>query len=166
MRALRAEKTVSLDEQVRRKQRDEEEAKHKARELASGHATPEADPAAKTVQKINDDAKDRASGSGKVDHTAIAKAGAEAGAAKDGATATAPAKDATKDAVTQDDGLQPDERSIQNDLNREKAAKEKRDVILDEAAHIVADEIDLIRTDTKLAAQVLPRGAIVPVEVN
>ncbi len=155
MRALRAEKTVSLDEAARRKQRDEQEAKHKARELASGHAMPESDPAAKTVQKITDDAKDRPSG--KVDHTAIAKSGADASVAKDGPSSVAPAKDSS-----QDDGLQPDERSIQNDLKREKAAKDKRDVILDEAAHIVADEIDLIRTDTTLAAQVLPHGAIVP----
>ncbi len=163
LRALRAEKTVSLDEQVRRKQRDEQDAKHKARELASGHAMPESDPAARTVQKISDDAKDRASG--KVDHTSVAKVGAAVDAAKNTATAAAPAAVAAKDAG-QDDGLQPDERSIQNDLKREKEAKAKRDVILDEAAHIVADEIDLIRTDTKLAAQVLPHGAIVPVEAD
>ena len=66
----------------------------------------------------------------------------------------------------QDDGLQPDERSVRNDLKREQEAKEKRDVILDEAAHILADEIDLIRTDTKLAAQVLPRGVVTPTDVD
>jgi carboxyl-terminal processing protease len=60
----------------------------------------------------------------------------------------------------------PDERGINTDIAREKEAKEKRDIILDEAAHILADEIGLIRADTKLAAQVLPRGAIVPTEVN
>ena len=49
---------------------------------------------------------------------------------------------------------------------KEKEAKEKRDIILDEAAHILADEIGLIRADTKLAAQVLPRGVNVPTEVN
>jgi len=65
-----------------------------------------------------------------------------------------------------DDGLQADERDIQTDLKREQAAKEKRDVVLDEAAHILADEISLIRTDTKLAARVLPRGVIMPTEVD
>jgi len=39
-------------------------------------------------------------------------------------------------------------------------------VVLDEAAHILADEIALIRTDTKLAARVLPRGFVVPMEVD
>ena len=69
-------------------------------------------------------------------------------------------------APSQDDGLQPDERGIQSDIKREQAAKEKRDVVLDEAAHILADEIALIRTDTKLAARVLPRGFVVPTEVD
>ena len=41
-----------------------------------------------------------------------------------------------------------------------------KDVVLNEAAHIVADEVDLLRADTKLAAQVLPRGAIVKDAVN
>ena len=64
------------------------------------------------------------------------------------------------------DGLQPDERGIENDIKREQAAKEKRDVVLDEAAHILADEISLIRTDTKLASRVLPRGVVMPAEVD
>ena len=38
--------------------------------------------------------------------------------------------------------------------------------MLDEAAHILADEISLIRTDTKLAARVLPRGVVMPAEVD
>ncbi|MFI4969903.1 MAG: carboxy terminal-processing peptidase [Lysobacterales bacterium] len=159
LRKLRDEKTVSLNEQVRRKERDDQEARRKARELASGHATPDADPAAKTVQKIGDDAKDRASG--KSDHASVAKVAAAAEARK-----PAGALDADGKEIVQDDGLQADERSIQNDLKREQEAKQKRDVILDEAAHILADEISLIRTDTKLAATVLPRGAIMPTEVN
>jgi carboxyl-terminal processing protease len=80
--------------------------------------------------------------------------------------AEAPRSDQGDTALAQDDGLQPDERGISTDIAREKEAKEKRDIILDEAAHILADEIGLIRADTKLAAQVLPRGAIVPTEVN
>ncbi len=139
-RALRAEKTLSLNETVRRKQRDEQEAKRKARDAAvkaaedarAGHATPQADPAAKGVQKIHE----------------------EAGAAPRGKGESAGKADAAS--LDSDDGLQPDERDVSTDLKREKEAKERHDVILDEAAHILADEIDLIRADVKLAQQVLP----------
>ena len=155
-RALRAEKTISLNEQVRRKERDEQEAKRKARDAAVAHATPDADPAAKTQQKIVDDAKDRP-GEGK--GVQIAK-GAKP------AAADAPKSDDGDETLARDDGLQPDERGISTDIAREKEAKEKRDIILDEAAHILADEIGLVRADTKLAQQVLPRGAVVPTEVN
>ena len=140
-RTLRNEKTVSLNEAARRKQRDDEEAKRKARETAS--ATPANDPAGKTQQKIMEDSKSGAVRATSPNGNAIA--------AGDGST---------------DDGLQADERDIQTDLKREQAAKEKRDVVLDEAAHILADEISLIRTDTKLAARVLPRGVIMPTEVD
>jgi carboxyl-terminal processing protease len=145
-RATRAEKTVSLNEQARRKQRDEEEAKRKARETAS--AAPVVDPGRKTQDQIMQDSKN----------------GARKTPAP-GATTTATLAD-DGSPVTQDDGLQPDERGIQTDLKREQAAKEKRDVVLDEAAHILADEISLIRTDTKLAARVLPRGVVAPAEVD
>lgn len=141
-RAMRAEKTVSLNEQSRRKERDEQEAKRKARELAESHAVPKDDPASKTRQKIM----------------------ADAGAPKTTQTGSQPADGDTPS--TQDDGLQPDERGIQTDLQREQAAKDKRDVVLNEAAHILADEIALIRTDAKLAALVLPRGFVVPTEVD
>jgi carboxyl-terminal processing protease len=143
-REVRSEKIVSLNEQVRRKERDEQEAKRKARETAS--ATPASDPASKTQQKIMQDSK-----SGAV--RATTPAGSNA-IADDGSVAT------------QDDGLQPDERGIETDIKREQAAKEKRDVVLDEAAHILADEISLIRTDTKLASRVLPRGVVMPAEVD
>jgi carboxyl-terminal processing protease len=56
----------------------------------------------------------------------------------------------------QDDGLQADERSLRTELAQEKARKAEKDVVLQEAAHILADEVDLIREDRKLAAQVLP----------
>jgi carboxyl-terminal processing protease len=161
MRKLRDEKTVSLNEQERRKERDEQEAKRKARdEIASGHATPDADPASKTVQKIGDDAKDRKT----VKRVDIADTGTVA------AATDKPAKvaDGDKDdvAANGDDGLQPDERDISSDIKREKEAKSKRDVVLDEAAHILADEVGLIRTDTKLAARVLPYGVVPPMQVD
>jgi carboxyl-terminal processing protease len=160
-RQLREQKTISLNEQVRRKERDEQEAKRKAREVAMGHATPDADPAAKTVQKITADAKDKSVAASNPKRVEIdAKKSAPAPGTQ------APRNDDGDAALTQDDGLQPDERGINTDIAREKEAKDKRDIILDEAAHILADEIGLIRADTKLAAQVLPRGAIVPTEVN
>jgi carboxyl-terminal processing protease len=155
LRALRDEKTVSLNEAARRKERDEQEARRKARELASLHATPATDPATKTVEKIRDDAQDRASGKSDQASEAAADVLAE-GKAPAGAAPATP----------RDDGLQPDERSIANDLKREQEAREKRDVVLDEAAHILADEIALIRTDTKLASRVLPYGAMAPAEVD
>ena len=141
-----SEKTVSLNEQARRKERDEQEAKRKARETAS--ATPASDPATKTQQKIMQDAK-----SGTLGNSASTP------------NSNAIAQDGTP-AQSQDDGLQPDERGIQTDIKREQAAKDKRDVVLDEAAHILADEISLIRTDTKLASRVLPRGVVMPAEVD
>ena len=155
MRKLREEKTVSLNEQVRRKERDDQEARRKSRELASASATPPVDPATRTTQKVVDDAMDRASG--KTDQTSTSQTRKDLAKTASGSG---------KEAVAQDDGLQADERSITSDLKREQAAKDKRDVILDEAAHILADEIGLIRADTKLAAQVLPRGVIAPTEVN
>ncbi len=158
VRKLRAEKTVSLNEDVRRKERDEQEAKRKARdELAGGHATPQDDPAAKTMQKIQSDAGAKTTSKSGI--AAAEKAAAEA--KKHASTETG-----SKDDALQDDGLQPDERDINSDIKREKDAKDKRDVVLDEAAHILADEIGLVRTDTKLAARVLPRGVVTPVEVD
>ncbi len=155
VRKLRAEKTVSLNEQARRKERDEQEAKRKSRDQASNSATPAADPASKTVQKIHENAGVQPrTRKGDVDGGAeIALDDKKNGGAaqKRENTDNPSAKD--ENAVLQDDGLQPDERSITSDVEREKQAKDKRDVVLDEAAHILADEIGLIRTDTKLAAR-------------
>ncbi|WP_291184904.1 carboxy terminal-processing peptidase [Dokdonella sp.] len=162
IRKLRAEKTVSLNEQARRKERDDQEAKRKERDQASTSATPSADPAAKTEQKIREAAgvRDRPRKADADDGVKIAvdtKKDGGKSQKRDGADAPA---DKGEDAGLQDDGLQPDERSITTDIEREKKAKDKRDVVLDEAAHILADEIDLIRTDVKLAARILPYGAM------
>jgi carboxyl-terminal processing protease len=157
VRKLRAEKTVSLNEQARRKERDEQEAKRKSRDLASNSATPAADPATKTEQDIQ--AKAGVATPKNADSLAASAKGR--GAVAPASTRENAGDPAAKDdaAALQDDGLQPDERSITSDVEREKQAKDKRDVVLDEAAHILADEIGLIRTDTKLAARVLPYGA-------
>ncbi len=60
----------------------------------------------------------------------------------------------------QDDGLQANERNLTADLAAEKARKDAKDVILNEAANVLGDEVDLLKTNRKLAARVLP-GAVI-----
>ena len=55
-----------------------------------------------------------------------------------------------------DDGLQANERNLASELAAEKAAKEAKDVLLIEAAHIMGDEVDLLRSDTKIASRLAP----------
>ena len=54
-------------------------------------------------------------------------------------------------AALRDDGLQVGERSLAADLAAEKARKEVKDVLLDEAARIVADEAELLAARPQLA---------------
>ncbi|MCX7193843.1 MAG: carboxy terminal-processing peptidase [Proteobacteria bacterium] len=54
----------------------------------------------------------------------------------------------------QDDGLQPNERNIDADLAIEKARKNAKDVLLDETANILSDEVALLKNNARLA--VLP----------
>jgi carboxyl-terminal processing protease len=54
-------------------------------------------------------------------------------------------------AAMRDDGLQSGERSLAADLAAEKARKDVKDVLLDEAARIVADEADLASAKPQLA---------------
>jgi carboxyl-terminal processing protease len=53
----------------------------------------------------------------------------------------------------QDDGLQADERSLSADLALEDARKNAKDVLLKEAASIVADQADLQKDGSKAATQ-------------
>jgi carboxyl-terminal processing protease len=55
-----------------------------------------------------------------------------------------------------DDGLQADERSLKDDIAAEKAAKAAKDIILTEAANVMADEVSMLRTNTRLASRVMP----------
>ncbi len=126
-RKLRAQKVVSLNEVTRRTERDEREDRRKAREEKTGHAVPEKDPAAATRETI-----------------------------QQRQVPQPPEDDGSGRPALADDGLQPNERSVRDDLDREKARKQRRDVVLDEAANILSDEIVLIRADAKLAALVLP----------
>jgi carboxyl-terminal processing protease len=54
-----------------------------------------------------------------------------------------------------DDGLQSNERNISADLAIEKARKDVKDVLLNEAAHILSDEVGLLKANSSLAASVL-----------
>lgn len=60
-----------------------------------------------------------------------------------------------KHKVPRDDGLQANERSLNDELAAEKAQKNAKDILLDEAVHILGDEVDLIKVDGRLAASVL-----------
>lgn len=137
----RKDNTISLNEAVRRKERDQQEARAKLREarLLSLVASPD-DPV------LIPDAKEA------LNKAISAKpANANAKAARQVA--------AVKGALRTDDGLQGDERSLSAELDAEKAAKAAKDVLLNEAVHILADEVSLLKTDTRLASRVLPYAA-------
>lgn len=54
-------------------------------------------------------------------------------------------------ALPRDDGLQAGERSLSAELAAEKSRKAARDVLLDEAAHIMGDMVSLTKSATELA---------------
>ncbi|HEX5352807.1 MAG TPA: carboxy terminal-processing peptidase [Rhodanobacteraceae bacterium] len=58
-----------------------------------------------------------------------------------------------------DDGLTPGERSVKQSVAREKAAKQAKDIELEEAAHIMADEAVMLEQKPKMAREVLPKQA-------
>ena len=62
----------------------------------------------------------------------------------------------------QDDGLQSDERNLASELAAEKTRKAAKDVLLEEAAHIVSDEAGMLKTGNKVAARTR-QGSISPV---
>jgi carboxyl-terminal processing protease len=61
-----------------------------------------------------------------------------------------------KGSLRTDDGLQGDERNLATELAAEKAAKNAKDVMLQEAAHILADESAMLKTDTRMASRAMP----------
>lgn len=143
---IRAEKTLSLNEKVRTKERDDQEARRKAREALAGGAFPDKDPAA---QSREDALKDAGKTNIKSIETEVEQP-----------VVSIEDEDESKPRLAiEDDGLQADERSIAKDLEREEQRKAKRDIVLNEAAQILSDEVDLVRGDTKLAARVLPHEA-------
>ena len=65
-----------------------------------------------------------------------------------------------KSAAIQDDGLQSNERNLDSDLAMEKIRKNSKDILLTESAHILSDELNLLRSNAKLAASVLPNTKV------
>ena len=130
---IRKENAISLNEAVRRKERDAQDARAKAREarLAGG--------------------KDASS-----DEPAAAPGGKEARSKVPTPTKPAKAVVAARNTPQQDDGLQADERALSAELAAEKAAKDAKDVLLQEAAHILADEAGMLKLDTRMASRVMP----------
>ena len=137
----RKDNLISLNEAARRKERDSQEARAKLREARlSSTVLNEDDPV------LLPDPKDAL-------NKAISAKPASGKAAKVAAV---------KGAIRTDDGLQADERSLTAELDAEKAAKNAKDVLLNEAVHVLADEVTLLKGDTRLASRVLPYGADMP----
>ncbi len=170
-RKLRKDTSISLNEQTRREERDEQNRVHNerhpdspitlastttdqtsssgsaAKANVSGNGKP-ADPVAKVDSKV--DKKDPQGPDNESQVKPVL------------AAAKTPDKDqkAAADDAHQDDGLQADERSLQAELADEKKRKAEKDVVLNEAARILSDEVGLIRTDTKIAERVLPHQGL------
>jgi carboxyl-terminal processing protease len=130
---IRKENSISLNEAVRRKERDAQDARAKLREarLAGASGTNTDEPAA-------------------------SPAGKEARGKVPAPTKPAKAVTAVRGAPRHDDGLQYDERDLAAELAAEKAAKDAKDILLQEAANILADEVGMLRTDTRMASRAMP----------
>ena len=67
-----------------------------------------------------------------------------------------------KGSALRDDGLQADERNLANELAAEKVQKNAKDVLLNEAVHILSDEVVVLKTGARLAARVKPGSQLMP----
>ena len=130
-RKIRKDNVISLNEAVRRKERDAQDARSKLREarLALQTPTQPSDSAVTTVKDLG---------------------------VKTAAVPPVKPNTKLKGTLRQDDGLQADERNLVADLAAEKAAKDAKDVFLQEAAHILSDEVQMLKTDTRMASRVMP----------
>jgi carboxyl-terminal processing protease len=128
---VRKDNLISLNEAVRRKERENQEAKARLRE-------------SRLAGKDNPD--EPVSGPGSKEQRGKVPA------------PTSPKKTnvVLKGAASADDGLQGDERSLSAELAAEKAAKNAKDVYLQEAAHILADEAGMLKADTRMASRAMP----------
>jgi carboxyl-terminal processing protease len=66
-------------------------------------------------------------------------------------------------AASADDGLQPDERKLAKELAAEKARKDVKDIVLDEAVNILGDDVAVMKTGGGLTAGT-QRGPVLPVQ--
>lgn len=72
---------------------------------------------------------------------------------EDNASGKTPAEAGSR--AFQDDGMLPDERNLKADLAIETANKNAKDILLNEAAHILSDEANLLYANPKLATRIL-----------
>jgi carboxyl-terminal processing protease len=153
-RKLRKDTSISLNEQVRRQEREDQDQKCHERH-------PDRKCGGNDIVSVDKNGAAKKPVDTKADKNQPATPDKDADT-KPNAVAKSPAnKDASSsDDSRQDDGLQADERSLQAELAQEKKRKDEKDVVLNEAAHILSDEVDLIRNDTKIAARVLPHQAL------
>jgi len=129
-RKIRKDNAISLNETVRRKERDAQEARAKLREARLAAQAPLDDAAA---------GPDSKEAHGKLP------------------LPLKPVKAvAIKGSTRTDDGLQADERNLAAELAAEKAAKNAKDVVLQEAAHVLADESAMLKTDVRMASRTMP----------
>ncbi len=133
VRKLRKENAISLNEAVRRKERDAQDARSKLRDARLAAAAMPA--AAEPVPSPQ---------------------GKEARSKVPAPTKPVKALAAVKGSSRQDDGLQADERNLVAELAAEKAAKDAKDVMLHEAANVLADAVGLLKTDTRMALRAMP----------
>ncbi|MDN4054374.1 carboxy terminal-processing peptidase [Massilia sp. YIM B02763] len=129
---IRKDNVISLNEAVRRKERENQEAKARLREARL------------------------ADSGGKGDEPVAGPGSKEQRGKVPSPTTPKKSNVATKGRPSADDGLQGDERSLAAELAAEKAAKNAKDVYLQEAAHILADESGMLRADTRLASRTMP----------
>ena len=117
IQAKRKANMISLNETVRRKEREAQEARTKARESRRDVA---GDKTGKRTDKASGNSAN----------------------------------------YLQDDGLQSNERNVTASLAAEKARKDAKDIYLNEAAEILADEVELLKSNTRLAARVQPGAPV------
>ena len=67
-----------------------------------------------------------------------------------------------KSSALRDDGLQPDERNLANELAAEKVRKNAKDILLNEAINILGDEVAVLKAGGSLAARVKPESLLMP----
>ncbi len=63
---------------------------------------------------------------------------------------------AARSHALQDDGMMSDERNLSADLAIENASKNAKDILLNEAVHVLSDEVGLLKDNPRLAASIAP----------